>query len=68
MTFQNHLTDTFCAMKVAAVVGDMAEDVARALTESFVNSFSKSQFPHKSVNLSFITAYIKNKLTDLCGN
>ena len=29
--------------------------------------FSKRQFPHISVNLSFIITNIKNKLTDLCG-
>ena len=31
-------------------------------------SFCKSQFPHKSVNLSFIIADINDKLTNLCGN
>jgi len=31
-------------------------------------SFYKGQFPHKSVNLSFIVTDIKDKLTDLCGN
>ena len=30
--------------------------------------FKRSQFLHKSVNLSFIITNIKNKLTDLCGN
>ena len=34
----------------------------------FLKSFCRSQFPHKSVNLSFIITNIKNKLTDLCGN
>ena len=33
----------------------------------FIKSFCKSQFPHKSVNLSFIITRMKNKLTDLCG-
>ena len=32
-----------------------------------IKSFGKSQFPHKSVNLSFIITDIKNKSTDLCG-
>jgi len=27
-----------------------------------------SQLPHKSVNVSFTTTNIKNKLTDLCGS
>ena len=36
-------------------------------TDSVQKSFRKSQFPHKSVNLSFITD-IKNKLKNLCGN
>ena len=30
--------------------------------------FCQSQFPHKFVNLFFILAIIKEKLTDLCGN
>ena len=34
----------------------------------FITSFCKSQFPHKSVNLSSIITSIKDKLTDLCGN
>ena len=34
----------------------------------FTKSFCRSQFPHKSVNLSFIMANINNKLTDLCVN
>ena len=34
----------------------------------FVKSFLKSQFPHKSVNSSFIITNMKNKLTDLRGN
>jgi len=38
---------------------------ARRATKVFIKSFYTSQFPHKSVNLSFI---IKNKSTDLCGN
>ena len=31
----------------------------------FVKSFRKSQFPHKSVNGSFLITNIKNKWTDL---
>ena len=34
----------------------------------FITSFLKSQFPHKSVNLSFIIATMKDKLTDFRGN
>jgi len=34
----------------------------------FIKSFGKSQFTHKSVNLSFIITNIKNKLTDSCGH
>ena len=34
----------------------------------FINSFCKSHFLHKSVNLSFIITNMKNKLKDLCGN
>ena len=33
-----------------------------------IKSFSKSQFPRKSVNLIFILATIKDELTDLRGN
>ena len=33
----------------------------------FIRSFCKRQFPHKSVNLSFIITNVTNKLTDLCG-
>ena len=32
-----------------------------------IKSFWTSQFPHKSVNLSFIITNIKNKLTFFCG-
>ena len=31
-------------------------------------SVFKSQFPHKSVNLSFVITNIMNKLTNSCGN
>ena len=34
----------------------------------FIKSFCKSQFPHRSVELSFIITNLKSKLTDLCGN
>jgi len=34
----------------------------------FIKSFFKSQFPHKSVKLSFIITNMKNKLTNLRGN
>ena len=34
----------------------------------FMRLFCKSQFPHKSVNLSLIVTNVKNKLTDSCGN
>ena len=34
----------------------------------FIKSFCKSQFPHKSVDLSFILVIIQDKLTSLCGN
>ena len=33
----------------------------------FSKSFCKSQFPHESVNLSFILVMIKDQLMDLCG-
>ena len=33
-----------------------------------LKSFDKSQFPHKSLDLSFSVTCIKNKLTNLCGN
>ena len=34
----------------------------------FIQSFCKRQFPHKSVNSSFIITSINDKLTNLCGN
>ena len=34
----------------------------------FIKSFYKSQFPQKSVNISSIITYMKDKWTDLCGN
>ena len=33
----------------------------------FMKMFCKSQFPHKSVNVSCIITNIKNEFTDLCG-
>ena len=36
--------------------------------KTFTKSFFQSQFPYKSVNLSFIITNVKNKLTDLCGS
>jgi hypothetical protein len=34
----------------------------------FILSFCKSQSFHKSFNLSFTIAHIKNNLTNFCGN
>ena len=34
----------------------------------FAKLFFKSQFPYKSVNLSFMEVVVKDKLTDLCGH
>ena len=36
--------------------------------EVFLESFSRIQIPHKSVDLSFTITSIKNELMDLCGN
>ena len=41
---------------------------ALILQKVSAKSVCKSQFPHKSVNLIFILAMIKNRLTDLCRN
>ena len=38
------------------------------LTESVYKVVCNNQFPHKSVNLSFIITDIKNRLTDLYRN
>ena len=38
------------------------------LQKVYIKSFRKSQFPDKSVNLSFIITNMHSKLTDLCGN
>ena len=56
----------------ARLAGPAEEDL-RAVEEHIIGGdpqgepFCKSQFPHESVNLSFIITNIKNKLTDLCG-
>ena len=34
---------------------------------AFLRLFCKSQFPHKFVNLFFISVIVKDKLTDLWG-
>jgi len=34
----------------------------------FIKFFCKSQFPHKSVNISFIITNMKNEFTNLCRN
>ena len=55
---------TFCATK-ATVDWSRPDLISQKV---FIKSFCKSQFPHKSVNLFFISVMIKDKLTDLCGN
>ena len=47
---------------------EVARLVCLHLNESVFKSFGKSQFPHKSVNLSFILVIVKNELTDLWGS
>jgi len=39
----------------------------RSVDANQIKSFWKSQFPNKSVNLSYIITNIKDKLTDLYG-
>ena len=34
----------------------------------FSKTFRRSQFPQKIVNVFFISAIVKDKLTDFCGN
>ena len=34
----------------------------------FIKSFCRSHFPHKSVNLFFISVMMKDELTSLCGD
>ena len=46
----------------------MRRDYKLISQKASMTSFCKSQCPHKSVNLSFIIATLKNKLTGLCGN
>jgi hypothetical protein len=38
------------------------------LTESVYKVVLQSQFPHKSVDISFKITGIQNELTSLCGN
>ena len=47
----------------------MAAELNEVISQNvFIKSFCKRQFPHKSVNLSFINTNTKNKLMNLCGN
>ena len=50
----------------SGVVERLSGDVH--LTESVYAVVSRSQFPHKSVNLSVIITSMKNLLSDLFGN
>ena len=45
--------------------GNTSEIVSQRV---FIKLFCISQFPHKSVNLSFIIVIIRDELTNLCGN
>ena len=38
------------------------------LHKAFIKSFGRGQFPHKSVDSSFIMTSMDNELADLCGN
>jgi hypothetical protein len=55
-----------CRADAGGLCGSSGADIISP--KVFITSFCKSQFLHKSVNLSFIITYIKSKLTDLCGN
>ena len=52
--------------KVSAKESD--ERLGDLISQKVFKSFCKSQFPHKFVNLFFISVIIKDKLTDLCEN
>ena len=55
--------------KLALVLEGAVLEAAGSISQkSFIKSFGESQFPHKSVNLSFIITNIRNRLTDLGGN
>ena len=43
------------------------DDVQNHLTDSVLKSVCKSQFPHKSVNLFFISGIVKETSTNLRG-
>jgi len=54
--------------KVAPKRGQVVKELVALIShEVLLTSFCKSQFPHKSVNLSFMITTAKNELTDLCG-
>ena len=53
--------NSFCEMNLVLVADARLESLAH-----LIKSFCNSQFPHKSVNSSFISAVIRDKLTDLC--
>ena len=54
----------------AAITPDRPADVSHHLIshKMFLKSFCKSRFPHKFVNLFFISAVVKDKLTNLWGS
>ena len=45
-----------------------ADEVSHFSHRVFSKLFCKTQFPHKSVNLFFLSVMIKDELTDLCWN
>ena len=51
--------------RASMALGSWPELIAQKV---YINLFYISQFPQKSVNLSFIITAIKNKWIDLCGN
>ena len=52
----------------AGVGAELDVTIAAGPPQVTLKSFCRSQFPHKSVHLSFTITNIKNELTNLCRN
>ena len=54
--------------RIARAGGTLATDGDKFISHKvFLKAFCKSQFPHKSVKVFFISVIVKDKLTDLWG-
>ena len=80
LTFESNVVNFFCEIRVGETSaggallngGEERGDPEGRGREQHplhtINSFCKSRFPHKFVNLFFVLEITKAKSTDLCGN